>query len=122
MKKLLAVLLTVIFLLTLTSCGSAYDSVIEQLEEKEMSGYFFTKEQINAFKDENGVKENITAFASFSSIDKNENEIYLYIVELENEEMANSFKDGYTKDFEYTRVFESTVVYGSDPVINDLDM
>ncbi len=120
MKKLVAILLTVVFVLSLTSCADPYGDIIEQLEEKEMSGYFYTESQITAFKEENGVKENITAFANFSSIDKNEKEIYLYIVKLENENMAESYKDAYTKDFKYARVVDNVVVYGSDSVINDL--
>lgn len=120
MKKLVAILLAVIFVLTLTSCASAYSSIVEQLEEKEMSGYFYTESQITALKDENGIKENITAFANFSSIDENENEIYLYIAELETEEMAESYKNTYAKDFQYAIVSDNVVIYGNDSVINDL--
>ena len=122
MKKLIAILLTVIFVLSLTSCADYYGNAISQLEDMDMAGYFYTDPQIEAFVEENKVEESITAFANFSQIDENENEIYLYIVELETEDMARSYLNNHTAGFKYAFSKGNVVIYGSNSVINGLDL
>ena len=122
MKKFIAILLTVIFVLSLASCGGdPYDDLISQLEDKNRAGYFYTDAQIEAMKEENDITENITAFANFSTIDEEENETYLYIVQFENKEMAQSFWKNHTIEFKYAFFTENVVIYGSDSTINDLE-
>ena len=53
MKKFIAIILTVIFVLSLTSCADPYGDVISQLEEMDMRGYFYTASQIESFTEEN---------------------------------------------------------------------
>jgi len=122
MKKIIAILLVAVFVFSFASCGSdPYEDLIVQLEEMNRAGYFYTDSQIEAMKDENGVKENITAFANFSTIDENKNETYLYIAQFENKEMAQSFWKTHTLEFKYAFYVENVVIYGSDSTINDLE-
>lgn len=122
MKKFIAIILTVIFVLSLASCADPYGDVISQLEEMDMRGYFYTASQIESFTEENKIEESIVAFANFSQIDEEENEVYLYVVELETEAMAKSYLNTHTLDFKYAFAKGTVVIYGSNSVINDLDL
>ncbi|MBR7101216.1 MAG: hypothetical protein IKC74_02910 [Clostridia bacterium] len=122
MKKIIAILMVAVFVLSLASCGTdPYEDLIGQLEEMNRAGYFYTDAQIEAMKNETGIKENITAYANFSTIDENENETYLYIAQFENSEAAQSFWRTHTLEFKYAFFVENVVIYGSDSTINDLE-
>ena len=122
MKKIIAVLLIALLSFSLVACSDTYTDVIEQLEEMELAGYFYTDAQISAFKEENDVSESITAFANFSSVDNNGEELILYVVAFDTREDAKAYRDTHTSDWKYAYVSDNVVVYGSNSVVNDLDL
>ncbi len=122
MKKIITILLIVIFTFSLASCSSAYDDVTKQLKELHRSGYFYTDSQIDNLKSEYKINEEITAFGNYSFVDVNGNEIYLYVVELENEKQAESYLENHAKWWKYGYTSGNVVVYGNDSIINDLDL
>ena len=122
MKKLIAILLILIFTLSFASCASAYDDVTKQLKELHRSAYFYTEAQIESLKAEYKIVEEITAFGNYSYVDDNGGEIYLYVVELGTEEEAKSYLEKHAKFWKYGYTSGNVVVYGNDSIINDLDL
>ncbi len=122
MKKFIAILLIVIFALSLASCSNTYTEAVEQLEEMELSGYFYTESQISAMRDEKNISEKIKAFANFSSVDEEGNELVLYVVALNSKDEALSYLNSHTTEWKYAFAIKNVVVYGNNSAINDLDL
>jgi hypothetical protein len=122
MKKIIAVLLIVIFTLSLASCSDKYDDIKEQLNIMQRPGYSYTEEQISELKSQYEIKEKITGFTNYSYVDVNNKEIFLYVMEFENEEEAESYLNNHAKLWKYAYRSDNVVVYGNDGTINDLDL
>ena len=122
MKKIIAISLILVISLSLIACKSTYSDVIEQLEDRDMGGYFYTDAQIISMKDEYAIKQNIDSFANFSSIMENGEELNLYVAELETKEQAEAFCLDFASQWRYSVVTENVVVYGNNSVINDLEL
>ena len=122
MKKIIAILLIVVFTLSLASCADKYDDVTEQLKEMHRSAYFYTESQISDMKKEYKMTEDITAFANYSYVDINGKELFLYVVELASAEDAESYLKNHAKWWKYGYTSDNVVVYGNDSTINDLDL
>ena len=122
MKKFIAILLILIFTLSLASCSSAYEDVTKQLKELHRSAYFYTESQIENLMSEYKITEVITAFGNYSYVDDHGTEIYLYVVELKTEKEAKSYLEKHAKFWKYGYTSGNVVVYGNDSLINDLDL
>jgi len=122
MKKFIAILLILVFTLSLVSCKNAYTDAVEQLEAMNFSGYFYTESQIKSMRKENKITENITAFANFSSVDEEGNELVLFVAAFDTEEEAESYLADHTLGWKYAFATDNVVIYGNNSAINDLDL
>ena len=137
MKKIIAVVLTVIIALALIfggriydSFGSTYDKIYDQLIEEIPSGRNLSKEQmaleLTAYEERWGLKGNVIFMANFSTYDvygTTAAELYIYLYEFELEEDAVYWYGEMLDDgWKFVQVKDNVVIYGSNSLINDIKL
>ena len=137
MKKIIAVVLTVIIALALIfggriydSFGSTYDKIYDQLIEEIPSGRHYSKSQIaleiTAYEEAFGLKGNVLSIANFSTLDyygESFVELYIYVYEFELEEDAVYWYGEMLDDgWKFVQVKDNVVIYGSNSFINDIKL
>ncbi len=125
MKKFLAILLIALTVLSLASCGNTYIKVTNQLAESIPSGYYYTEAQIMAVQATHDKHEHfegkITSMADFSTLGEGV-ELYIYVYEFELESDAEYWYDSVSVGWRYARQKGTVVIYGTNPIINDIKL
>ena len=126
MKKVLILVLALLMVFPLVSCGNAYNNALEQLYSEIPSGYIYTSaqlEELTKTHDAHGhFKGKILSFADFSTIDINGIPLCIYVCEFELEEDALYWYNNHTIGWTYAIIEDNVVVYGSNKLINELDL
>ena len=126
MKKFLAMMLIAFTVLSLASCGDAYNNAISQLYEEVPSGYIYTAEQIDALMETHDAhghfKGKVLSVADFSTIGEGGIPLYIYVYKFELEEDAKYWYDNGCIGWTYAVLEDNVVVYGSNKIIYDLEL
>lgn len=126
MKKFLALLLIIIFVVCLFSCnGNYFNKAASQLEQYGLERFDYDYKQINA------IKKDLKAFnieieggiTRIAHLLKKEGDIlnYAYVYEFENSSDASLFYESYAKN-SISRLKGNVVVFGNLHMINSIKL
>ena len=121
MKKILSLLIILIFVVSLVSCAETFDKATKRYMEIIPNGQIYTQEQIDAVQATHDKHEHfngkILSIAHFPTLDSSGKIVYVYIYEFELEADAEFWYDNVTTGWLYARKSGNVVAYGTNPVI-----
>jgi hypothetical protein len=129
MKKILSILLILTFVISLTSCGNAFDNLMEEINDKYGWEHIKPKDCYGTGLDKNIEKscnlefkgDILRSYVCSDYDSEKHNIVSIRIFEFENASDAKAFYRCMKERFDYAKRKGTVVVWGDMDLIGDLD-
>ncbi len=125
MKKLLSIVLVLTFVISLTSCGNAFDNAVEEMKEYGFNVAPSGPISCSNLEDQTGIKFTGKILRHFSCIDYDEKThmiVNLLANEFEHKSDARAIYNYVKERGLYAQIKGNVVVWGTMEVIEDLNL